>query len=164
MIGYSQNKAELYRALWLGITVFYYIIYPVLVLALFQYTFGANPFFIKQIQHPLMIAAAIALFGLLLLIPFWIVYHCAYKSGGNKFLTFCLIAGPFKLGLALFQLVGHPITPWIIGLFMADLFFYSAWYLASLYLWKVNAAAKRQKQVVFLHDLPVDEAALLCQR
>ncbi len=75
---------------------------------------------------------------------FYILYKCAYKKPGIRFLTFCLIVGPLlKLQGAVGTLKQAHDNTTLLALII-NLAFYAWWFILSLKLRKMNKAIQHQ--------------------
>lgn len=131
--GEMSEKDKKTRRHWLIATLVYFLGFPALLFLMFVILAGDR-------------LATIALFGLILIlssIPFWIIYHCAYRKPGTKWLMFYLIILPIQFVSSLQSLREDP-RAWlgiIIGLPICIW-----WYVLSLKLRKINKSQQPHKQ------------------
>lgn len=95
---------------------------------------------------PLVAKIAILIYIVGLFLSAYLIYHCAYKKHGTKFLTIWLVATP--LSTAFFfpaMLKEYTSTPSLIWIAFSNLF-YVYYYFACLNLRKINKKIQFQKR------------------
>ena len=124
----SQKEAKI-RKYWLIATILLLLVIPLLSFAFLAVVF--------KIPVSVVIVWQLTT-GLAGLIPLWIIWHCAYKKPGTKWLTCWLICTPLYSLQTWVQLVKEPWDPWFTGIAVFDLLCYVGWYVLSLKLRKIN--------------------------
>lgn len=79
------------------------------------------------------------------LLKFYILYYCAYKHPGTKYLTFCLIVGPLQL-LKEFKDLQADVHPLLLGILVFYFALNIAWYYFGWRLRALNKQLQRQEK------------------
>jgi hypothetical protein len=124
----DQKKAKI-RKYWLIATILLLVVIPQLSFAFLAFVF--------KIPVSLVIVWQLTT-GVASLSSLWIIWHCAYKKPGTKWLTCWLVCAPFYFLQTLLQLLRDPWNGWFAGMAVFDLLCYVGWYVLSLKLRKIN--------------------------
>ena len=127
------EKDKKTRRHWLIATLVYFLGFPALLFLIFVILAGDR-------------LATIALFAFILIlssIPFWIIYHCAYRKPGTKWLMFYLITVPIQFVSSLPSLRDDP-RAWLGIVICLPICIW--WYVLSLKLRKINKLQQPRKQ------------------
>lgn len=134
VISKSQNKT---RKHWLLSTFSLLILYPLVLFAFFAVLSES-----VAIPKDALIESLIHAFAGI--IPMWIIWHCAYRKYGTKFLTFWLVTSPIKALASIVEFLKESYDSWTIAYILLDLAFFSWWFIISLKMRTVNKTIQKR--------------------
>jgi hypothetical protein len=132
-----DNENQKIRKQWLKYSLFYFLAYPLLILAYFK------NFVWNDLQSGLSTLSLGLISGLIF---FGIPYYFAYKKSGTRWLTLCLFIGPFRVANEVLAYLKFSRDSWEISMLILDIIIYAGWYILTWKLRKVNRQMQLRKQ------------------
>ena len=136
-----DEKEQKTRKRWLKAAFSYFVFYPMALVTLLGGFSG------EIRTAPSSFGTSILVVSLFSLIPFWILWHCAYVKNGTAWLTWCLIISPLQICMS-FKDGENAIQVLIL---LLNVFLFAWWYICSIKLRRINKKICIQKTQKKLH-------------